>query len=729
MSTIQDDDKFLIQRGENSYQTNASDLMSTIQDTDLMLVQRGENSYSVTGEDVKEQLGGGATVADPRPENISYPGTGAGTQASPYVISPNSANRGSGLQSEQTITFTGLPANSLVTFTDENTGTNAARFAQPFTKVNSSGVAYAKLFFSDSPVSNAEDTYTGLITCGETVKTYFSWQITMADLGISTPQITEITTIDGLSTLSPTWPTYITQTSVGALIDATSSNTATGTATNLTPIASPSDAEPPSGTGLVASFEASGGSVKAEIIDQGSGYVWNERIFFDLSSFGGPSQYEFTVKTNPVTGPNTVATCSSFQGFNAGSFVRAEFQVSSDEAFTDPKESSDTSTNLNRSINVSSVGSNNDWYLRFRYVGSATDPTTNTNVVSSWSPPVRSFMGEIVNFAIMISGYGSTPAPSVRTNDIAVAPIPYTYVVGGDMGSHGQPPVQPEKGSQAGQPNSLALMIQVRQPMSWRVTAVSGANNTILELERLVAGVGVPWDALQTSGTSGTYAGVSPDSVTGSGTGFLGKFEYGDDGFVDIVINNPGQNFAVGDVINYHFVPAYDRPRAGTAVPHVDLHEDKTNTTVYNRTIQSAGNDGVTDTLLFFNGGSGGKGDQNKQPGSGVTDYVRKPGNKGQANRNPGSPSNIVPTREAKGGACSNGCGGGGAGSAGGGSGHDGQSGAGGAVWVFDMMENQDYADTLSGLPKGWTIFPKGNSDISVNIFVPEGTYKAFRIY
>ena len=33
--------------------------MSTIQDTDFMLVQRGEDSYKVSGADVKSQLSGG----------------------------------------------------------------------------------------------------------------------------------------------------------------------------------------------------------------------------------------------------------------------------------------------------------------------------------------------------------------------------------------------------------------------------------------------------------------------------------------------------------------------------------------------------------------------------------------------------------------------------------------------------------------------------------------------
>ena len=59
MSTIQDNDQFLVQRGATTYKQSAVNLMSTIQDTDLMLVQRGTESFRVTCEDVKDQLGGG----------------------------------------------------------------------------------------------------------------------------------------------------------------------------------------------------------------------------------------------------------------------------------------------------------------------------------------------------------------------------------------------------------------------------------------------------------------------------------------------------------------------------------------------------------------------------------------------------------------------------------------------------------------------------------------------
>ena len=64
MSTIRDDDKFLVHRGtgpaSTSHRVDASDLMSTINpDTDWMLIQRGTDSYKVSCADVQDQLGGG----------------------------------------------------------------------------------------------------------------------------------------------------------------------------------------------------------------------------------------------------------------------------------------------------------------------------------------------------------------------------------------------------------------------------------------------------------------------------------------------------------------------------------------------------------------------------------------------------------------------------------------------------------------------------------------------
>ncbi len=78
MSTINDDDKFLIQRDSSSYHINATDLMSTINDDDLLLIQRGQDSYSVTALDVKDQLGNSITGEIESPVEVLTPLNGAG---------------------------------------------------------------------------------------------------------------------------------------------------------------------------------------------------------------------------------------------------------------------------------------------------------------------------------------------------------------------------------------------------------------------------------------------------------------------------------------------------------------------------------------------------------------------------------------------------------------------------------------------------------------------------
>jgi len=53
MSTINNTDTFLVNRGSSSYKITAANLMSTILDTDLLLINRGSTSYKVTAADLK----------------------------------------------------------------------------------------------------------------------------------------------------------------------------------------------------------------------------------------------------------------------------------------------------------------------------------------------------------------------------------------------------------------------------------------------------------------------------------------------------------------------------------------------------------------------------------------------------------------------------------------------------------------------------------------------------
>ena len=77
MSTINDNDLFLVERAGTSHSVTSENLMSTIQDDDLMLVERGGVSYKVTGEDVKDQLGGPSGIID-APVVVTSPKDGSG---------------------------------------------------------------------------------------------------------------------------------------------------------------------------------------------------------------------------------------------------------------------------------------------------------------------------------------------------------------------------------------------------------------------------------------------------------------------------------------------------------------------------------------------------------------------------------------------------------------------------------------------------------------------------
>ena len=65
MSTINNNDLFLVERNDTSHSVTAENLMSTIQDTDLMLIERADTSYKVTGKDVKDQLGESGEIEPP----------------------------------------------------------------------------------------------------------------------------------------------------------------------------------------------------------------------------------------------------------------------------------------------------------------------------------------------------------------------------------------------------------------------------------------------------------------------------------------------------------------------------------------------------------------------------------------------------------------------------------------------------------------------------------------
>ena len=73
--TVQDSDKFLVNRSSNSFHVQAKNLMAELQDTDLMLVNRNGQSYKATGADIKDSLGPTGVINQP---SIVAPADNAG---------------------------------------------------------------------------------------------------------------------------------------------------------------------------------------------------------------------------------------------------------------------------------------------------------------------------------------------------------------------------------------------------------------------------------------------------------------------------------------------------------------------------------------------------------------------------------------------------------------------------------------------------------------------------
>ena len=75
--TINNTDKFLVNRSNASYQIEAQALMAKLQDTDLMLVNRDGASFKLTGADIKSSLVLDTDLLLVNRDGVSYKATGA----------------------------------------------------------------------------------------------------------------------------------------------------------------------------------------------------------------------------------------------------------------------------------------------------------------------------------------------------------------------------------------------------------------------------------------------------------------------------------------------------------------------------------------------------------------------------------------------------------------------------------------------------------------------------
>ena len=153
-----------------------NDAVETV-DTDLFILNRGNTLYTIKGS----EIGGGAgKPIEPLPgdgnNSITPTPPGSGTDSSPYILTPKEIKNGEVVYTDETISFTNQKPGALVQFTDQNTSSNDARYAQPVGLVGADGTWTGKLQFIDSPESIGDTVFDGLLKIGSN-SIYYQWTV------------------------------------------------------------------------------------------------------------------------------------------------------------------------------------------------------------------------------------------------------------------------------------------------------------------------------------------------------------------------------------------------------------------------------------------------------------------------------------------------------------------------------------------------------------------------
>lgn len=122
--SIQDTDLFLVNRDENSYKIQASNLMATLQDNDLMLVNRGGKSYKITAKEVKDDI---TPEVPPNLNSVTL------TEQTPATSNRFTDQK---FDAEAVMDFDGLPPSNK-TFTAYVEGSIKANFQEPLVSTSS----------------------------------------------------------------------------------------------------------------------------------------------------------------------------------------------------------------------------------------------------------------------------------------------------------------------------------------------------------------------------------------------------------------------------------------------------------------------------------------------------------------------------------------------------------------------------------------------------------------
>ena len=192
--TLQNNDQFLVDRGNTPYSVDSQTLVAKLQDSDLMLVCRSGVPYKATGAEIKSSLG--SPGVNPGLNDITLnPSTpGSGTEADPYILQTQVvAPYGSTTQSVETITIIGQPPEAQVIWKDSSVDAGS-RFAQVTGELtDASGVWTGQLEYADIPDSTEDTTYVGKLSIG---LVYFQWTITQKAVAASPTSVTNVSLIE-----------------------------------------------------------------------------------------------------------------------------------------------------------------------------------------------------------------------------------------------------------------------------------------------------------------------------------------------------------------------------------------------------------------------------------------------------------------------------------------------------------------------------------------------------
>ena len=605
--TLESTDLLLVNRDDQTAQVPQADLMTLLEDTDLYC-KRNDQTFKITGSELKESIdtGGGGTDPDPLPPSVipdpqgpafenQFPG--AGTIDDPFQMTPGECRVGGSILCEDQITFVagGLPGDAVVIFTDTNAANNGGRYILPPMIASNTGEAYYNFRFDDLENSAGGSTYSSLITDGQY---YYSWPVTISTtIGLDRPEISQISGKDGAFYAAPTEPKYITQNSVGDIINYDDvSGLTNGELMGLRPIEEPPTGSPPPGQGLNFDVVFNNGELKvARINSGGAGYVNYGIIYADLALLGGSANHPLTTFCNPTVGASCKIRISAFGTPNegtTGAHRRTFIQVSDREDFWDATSIKYNGNDPNPSpdntyeVDTSTYGYGKKIYIRAKYQANSTDAATGERYESDWSPTVRVIATPPALFvtqadircindnkAVSAGGVYADQAGSmfeVENTTYQLLPGTYfAYCVNTNLYSNLPPDLSPiygglenqygKGGAGGGQNVRDAIWMETRGTMLLRVKEVNSSGE-VQFIERISDEVYGMTDEHK-GGLTVTFTEVAMPAGDGNGSGLQVTFSTNaDDQYQVSSIVAGGADYEVGDILSFRDRFSWGKP-------------------------------------------------------------------------------------------------------------------------------------------------------------------------